>query len=122
MSEISRRIEEDKQYAIDTRRTLHRQPEISNGEHETTKFITRELEAMGIPCEHPIKTGVIGTITGGKGPGRTIGLRADIDALPLTEQTGLPFASQHMGVMHACGHDGHAAAFYAQYALDYLFE
>ncbi len=91
------------------RRHLHAHPELGFQEHETAKYVTQALrEIGGLEISHPTKTSVLARLRGG-GPGRVIALRADMDALPVTEETGLPFASQVPGVMHACGHDGHTA-------------
>lgn len=99
------------------RRELHQHPELSFDEHATMQRISRELTALGI--EH--RTGVAGTglvaDLAGRAPGPRIALRADIDALPVQEQTGLPFASRVPGVMHACGHDGHASSLVGAAAL-----
>ena len=88
---------------------LHRSPELGNQEHRTAALIRRRLDELGIPYVPLLDTATAAVIHGGR-PGRTIGFRADIDALPITEETGLPYASQTCGVMHACGHDFHAAA------------
>lgn len=94
-------------YIVAQRRRFHAHPELSFEERETTAAIRGELEAMGIAVEtFPDYYGLIGTIEGGK-PGATVMLRADIDALPSVEKTGLPFASENEGKMHACGHDAH---------------
>lgn len=102
---------------IEWRRYFHERPELSNREVETGKRIAELLRGMGIEVQYPVaKTGVVGLLKGGK-PGPAVALRADIDALPITERNGLPFASkvkvnfngQETGVMHACGHDGHTA-------------
>ena len=94
---------------VEWRRLLHRRPELAFQEKETTEFLVRELSAIpGLTLSRPTATGVVAELKGAY-PGRTIGLRADIDALPITEQTGLPYASEVEGVMHACGHDGHTA-------------
>ena len=99
-------------YIIEQRRYFHAHPELSWEEFKTTDAIVRELEAMGLSvsrfADHP---GCTAMIRGGKAkPGcRTVALRADIDALPVEEKTGLPFASENCGVMHACGHDNHIA-------------
>lgn len=85
---------------------LHRHPELSSQEYETQKFILAELEKLGIEAEKVADTGVVGIIRGGK-PGKTVGFRADMDALPLLEETDLPYKSENDGVMHACGHDSH---------------
>ena len=93
------------------RRHLHAYPELSFAEHETAAFIEQSLKAEGIACRRIAGTGVLAEITGavaGAG-GRTAVLRADIDALPIDEATGLAFASLNRGAMHACGHDIHAA-------------
>lgn len=94
---------------IDWRRHLHSHPELSFQEHETVRYITAALTELGLQPTSPTATSVIADLDGAK-PGRTIAVRADIDALPVNEDTGLPFASRTPGVMHACGHDGHAAA------------
>ena len=91
----------------DIRRDFHRHPEIGFQEHRTSDRVARLLESWGISVSTGIGgTGVVGVLEG-RGPGRTIGLRADMDALPMEEQTNLPFASQVPGVFHGCGHDGH---------------
>ncbi|WBW49648.1 amidohydrolase [Peptoniphilus equinus] len=100
-------------YIIAHRRYLHQHPETSFKEVETTKYIAAELDKLGvaydIPTEEP-KTGVIAYIDGTKeGPKKAVALRADIDALNVTEATDLDFKSQNVGAMHACGHDAHAA-------------
>ena len=96
-------------YMTGIRRDIHAHPELGRQETRTQALILKELEAMGIEARPCADTGVLGIIRGGK-EGKTIGLRADIDALPVKEETGLPFASQNEGVMHACGHDLHAAS------------
>ena len=89
------------------RREIHRHPELSNKEFDSTKRIEKLLKGCGIEIlDVGMKTGCIAVLKGGH-PGKTIGLREDIDALPIVEQTGLPFASENEGVMHACGHDIH---------------
>ena len=94
---------------IEWRRRLHKHPELSFEENETTEFLVEELGKLpGVIIERPCRTGVVAVLRG-KSAGRTIALRADIDALPITEKTDLPFASEREGVMHACGHDGHTA-------------
>ena len=94
---------------VEWRRHFHMYPEVSGKEVETSLYIQKELAAMGIPFETGFfQNAVLGVIEGAKS-GKTIALRADMDALPVTEQTGLPFASKHEGVMHACGHDSHMA-------------
>ena len=95
--------------AMAHRRHLHMYPEVSGTEVETTRYIRNALEAMGIACWGlQSKTGVVAEIGNGDGP--TLALRADIDALPIVEQTGLDYASKNEGAMHACGHDFHTAS------------
>ncbi|MDX5421414.1 MAG: amidohydrolase [Hymenobacteraceae bacterium] len=102
---------------IECRRYYHENPELSNREVKTAERIAQDLQKLGIEVETGIaKTGVVGILKGGK-PGPVVALRADIDALPVTERADLPFASkakgsyngQEVGVMHACGHDTHIA-------------
>jgi amidohydrolase len=89
------------------RKQLHQHPELAFEEHETAKAVTQFLQKLGLSAKTGVgKTGVVAVLEGGK-PGRTIGIRADMDALPIYEQTGLPFASKLQGKMHACGHDVH---------------
>jgi len=90
------------------RRQIHRYPELGFTETRTSGLINATLFDMGIETETEVaKTGVVGTIKGGAGP--VVGLRADIDALPITEQNGTDFDSSRPGIMHACGHDAHTA-------------
>ena len=92
----------------DWRRRLHAQPELMFDCHETAAFVAEKLRAFGVDEIHEgIATSGIVAIIEGAGQGPTIGLRADMDALPITEATGLAYASQVPGKMHACGHDGH---------------
>lgn len=102
---------------IEWRRHFHQYPELSNRETKTGAYIAERMKAIGLEVQHPVaKTGVLATLKTGK-PGPVIALRADIDALPVTERNSLPFASkektvfngQETGVMHACGHDSHTA-------------
>jgi len=97
-------------YTRDLRRDFHRHPELGFQEHSTAEIIVRELsnlEDMVIQAG-VAGTGVVGTLEGGK-PGRVILLRFDMDALPVTENTGVDYSSENEGLMHACGHDGHLA-------------
>lgn len=109
--DIKKLIKENKEYIVEMRRYFHMHPELSFEEFETTKKITEELDKMGIayeiPQEEP-KTGVIAWIEG-KNPGKAVGLRADIDALNVTEKNTFDFKSKTDGKMHACGHDAHTA-------------
>jgi amidohydrolase len=94
---------------IADRRHFHQFPELGFEERETASYVAERLRALGIePRTGVARTGVVGLIEG-RGPGRCVLLRADMDALPLTEETGAPYASQRPGVHHACGHDGHTA-------------
>jgi amidohydrolase len=95
-------------HVVALRRAIHRRPELGFEEHETAALIERELAALGIQHRRLAKTGVIGLVSGAK-PGRVAALRADMDALPITERSGLPFSSEIDGKMHACGHDAHVA-------------
>ena len=91
------------------RRDFHEHPELGMEESRTSGIVAELLAQWGIQVHTGIgKTGVVGVLEG-NGPGRTIGLRADMDALPIQEQTNLPFASKNPGIMHACGHDAHTA-------------
>jgi amidohydrolase len=93
------------------RRAIHRNPELSYLEFETTKLIHRKLKELRIgEIRQVSETGIIGLISGKKG--KCVALRADIDALPIQEKTGLDFSSKNPGVMHACGHDSHTAMLY----------
>lgn len=102
---------------VEWRRHLHQYPELSNRETKTAKFVEDHLRGLGMEVRTGVaRTGVVGILRGGQ-PGPVIGLRADMDGLPVTERNALPFASketaefngQKVGVMHACGHDTHVA-------------
>lgn len=100
---------EQESYVIQCRHYLHSHPELSTKEVNTTRFIKEELEKMGVEVqEFEGITGCVGTIKGDK-PGKTVMLRADIDALPITENPGKSYCSLNPGVMHACGHDCHTS-------------
>lgn len=105
------------QQVIEWRRDIHQNPELSNREFRTAALVAKHLNALGMEVQTEVAhTGVVGFLKGGK-PGPTIALRADMDALPVTERTDVPFAStaigeyrgEEVGVMHACGHDLHVA-------------
>ncbi len=100
-------VEAEKDWIIHMRRTLHRIPEGGFAEFKTQRTIMDALDAIGIPYTTE-RTWVIGLIKGAH-PGKTVAIRADMDALPLTEPEGCPFRSEHEGMMHACGHDAHVA-------------
>ena len=97
---------------IEFRRELHRHPELSFAEYNTAEFIESALAAEGIACRRVADTGVLAVLAGRGDTKRAVVLRADIDALPITEATGLEYASENEGVMHACGHDMHAAVLF----------
>ena len=99
---------------VQLRRDLHSHPELSYQEKRTASQVAAYLHALGLPVHQGLgTTGLVASIHGqgfsAAHPGPSVGLRADMDALPLAEATGLPYASRHPGKMHACGHDGHTA-------------
>lgn len=107
--ELLKRLEEKQDRIIEIRRYLHENPELSFQETETAKYIADFYKDLDCDVRTNVGgNGIVVTIDSGK-PGKTIGIRADFDALPIQEETGLPFASKNPGVMHACGHDGHTA-------------
>ncbi len=92
---------------VTIRRDIHAHPELGLEEHRTAELVAQKLEEWGIEVHRGIGgTGVVGVLRSGNGPG-AVGLRADMDALPIHEATNLPYASRNAGKMHACGHDGH---------------
>ena len=106
---IAQSVGQEEAALIAIRRDLHAHPELAFTETRTAGIVARELSRLGIPHRTGIgRTGVIGTITGGR-PGPTLVIRGDMDALPIEEKTGLAFASQNAGLMHACGHDVHTS-------------
>jgi amidohydrolase len=116
-SEIDRRVPAVMPKVVQWRRDIHQHPELSNRETRTAKVVADHLRALGLEVKTDIaRTGVVGVLKGGK-PGPVVALRADMDALPVTEMVDLPFKStvkstyngQEVGVMHACGHDAHVA-------------
>ena len=101
-------VEAIKNILIQWRRDFHQYPELGFEEHRTSSIIAKTLISFGMSPKTGVgKTGVTADLNFGEGP--TIALRADMDALPMQEPSGLSFSSQHDGVMHACGHDGHMA-------------
>ena len=95
--------------AVAWRRHLHAHPELSFREHQTARFIRETLASFGgLEIDCPTPTSVVARLRSGR-PGRTLALRADIDALPIQEESGVEFSSRTTGLMHACGHDGHTA-------------
>jgi len=114
-AKLDQQAKEIETRVIEWRRDFHQNPELGNREYKTGVKIAEHLKSLGIKVQYPVaKTGVVGILEGGK-PGPVIALRADMDALPVTERNSLPFASkvktifngQETGVMHACGHDAH---------------
>lgn len=93
---------------LNLRREIHRHPELGFEEVRTQAIVERELDELGVPHRRIAQTGVAGVLAGGR-PGRVVALRADMDALPITERSGEPFSSEVPGKMHACGHDAHTA-------------
>ncbi len=116
-SQIDQAARKAESRVISIRRDIHQNPELGNRELRTSKLVAERLKELGIEVRTGVAhTGVVGLLRGGK-PGRVVALRADMDALPVTEQVDLPFASKvrttyngrEVGVMHACGHDAHVA-------------
>jgi len=106
-AQIKAMVEDEFEELVEIRRDLHMHPELSEHEERTEKAICTQLDKLGIPYEAGIAGhGIIATV-GPKDAKYGIAIRADIDALPITECTGLPYASVNKGVMHACGHDIH---------------
>lgn len=101
-------VKDQNEYIIKMRRDFHMYPELSFEEFRTSKIVKEELDKLSIPYIEAGGTGVVATIKGGK-PGKTLALRADMDALPVQEKNDIDFKSKNEGVMHACGHDGHTA-------------
>lgn len=95
---------------VGLRRHLHSHPELSFEEYETAAFVKQQLAGLDIPFETMANTGIVALITGDKPSGRVLALRADMDALPITEVEGRSYGSQNEGVMHACGHDVHTSS------------
>src|SRR4051812_31344885 len=116
-AEIDRRAKAIEPQVLAWRRDFHEHPELSNRESRTGKIVADYLKTLGLDVQYPVaNTGVVAVLKGGK-PGPVVALRADMDALPVTEVVNVPFRStvkaqyngQEVGVMHACGHDAHTA-------------
>src|SRR5262245_30221547 len=114
---IDREVEKVTPEMVEIRHRIHQNPELGNRETETAALVAERLRALGLEVRTGIaKTGVVGILKGGK-PGSVVAVRADIDALPVTEESGLPFKStkrgtylgQEVGIAHACGHDVHTS-------------
>lgn len=108
MFDVKKEVKELQQELIALRRDFHMHPELGYQEHRTSEIVYEYLSKLGMEVTRVTKTGVVGLLRGGS-EGRTVLLRADIDALPQEEKTGVTYASINKGVMHACGHDGHTA-------------
>ena len=108
MSSILAKARSIEDYIINFRRSLHEEPELSGQEFKTQEKIRAELDKLGIACRKAGDASLIATLKGAR-RGRTIALRGDIDALPIKEESDVEFKSRNPGVMHACGHDAHAA-------------
>jgi len=109
MSSLIDDLRQHSEEFIGIRRDIHRHPELAFGEHRTAALVAEKLEAWGYQVERGLGgTGLVGRLVRGDGK-RHLGIRADMDALPIDEATGLSYASCNHGVMHACGHDGHTA-------------
>src|SRR5690606_12955346 len=108
--ELMRMLEEREDEMIEIRRYLHMHPEVSFKEEKTAQYIADFYKGKDVEVETNVGNGygIIVTIKG-KGEGKTVGLRADFDALPIQEEADVPFKSKNEGVMHACGHDAHTA-------------
>ena len=109
LSRVRSQIKALQPQVVEWRRQLQQHPELGFKEHLTAKFVSQKLQEWGIEHQTGIaQTGIVATITSGK-PGRVLAIRADMDALPIQEENEVPYRSQHDGLMHACGHDGHTA-------------
>ncbi|MDN3016040.1 amidohydrolase [Paenibacillus sp. BSR1-1] len=107
--DIQKLVEAVEEEVVEWRRHFHENPELSFKEFETSNYVFEKLQAFGsIEVSKVTPTSVLGRIVGSH-PGKVVALRADMDALPIQEETGLPFASKNKDIMHACGHDGHTA-------------
>jgi amidohydrolase len=106
-NEIKEHIAEMRGWLVEVRRAIHSHPELGFEEVETSRLVSEWLERFGLEVRKGVaKTGVVGLLRGGA-PGKTVAIRADMDALPMDEATGVPYASKIKGKMHACGHDAH---------------
>lgn len=108
MNNVLNKVKTIETYIIEIRRTIHENPELSGQEFNTQKKIMEELDKLGLEYKKAGNTSLIATLKGGK-QGKIVALRADIDALPIHEETNVEFKSKNPGVMHACGHDAHTA-------------
>ena len=109
MNDVSVLVDELYEELVDLRRDFHTYPELGFQEFRTSEKVEAYLQALGLETSRVATTGVVATLSGDDDHGPVLLMRADMDALPVEEDTGLPFSSAHKGVMHACGHDGHMA-------------
>lgn len=110
IDKIKKLAEEIQADVIANRRHLHANPELSFEEYKTSAFVKAELDKLGIPYQDIAGTGVVGILKGSKASDKVIALRADMDALPITEANEVDYKSKNVGVMHACGHDVHTSS------------
>ncbi|CAN5419821.1 M20 family metallopeptidase [soil metagenome] len=110
LDEIKRQAKELHKKVIETRRHLHAHPELSFKEYETSAFIKSRLNEIGISWQPMAETGIVALLKGEKSSDNVIALRADIDALPITETNEVEYISSNNGIMHACGHDVHTSS------------
>jgi amidohydrolase len=108
--EIKRLAEISRQKVVENRRHLHTHPELSFQEHNTSAFVKQQLDDLGIPWKEMASTGIVAMLKGEKSSHNVVALRADMDALPITELNAVDYRSKNDGVMHACGHDAHTAS------------
>ncbi|HYE08783.1 MAG TPA: M20/M25/M40 family metallo-hydrolase, partial [Patescibacteria group bacterium] len=106
MFDIKKEVELLRDELIELRRDFHKHPELGYEEYRTSEIVHDYLKDLGLEVKKLAKTGVVGLLRGTR-PGKTVMLRADIDALPQEEKTDVDYKSENNGVMHACGHDGH---------------
>ena len=108
MNNLKKEVQALEEELIDLRRDFHMHPELGYEEVRTSQIVYDYLTDLGLEVKRVAKTGIVGLLRG-KESGKTVMLRADLDAIPQNEKTNLPFKSVNEGVMHACGHDGHTA-------------
>jgi amidohydrolase len=105
--DIIKKAKDLESYIVEKRRDFHMHPELKYEEERTSSIVISELESLGFEIKRTAKTGVVGILEGEEG--KTVALRADMDALPIQEENDVPYKSQYLGKMHACGHDAHTA-------------
>src|SRR5690349_22681604 len=110
ISEIKNLSKEIHADIVGFRRHLHANPELSFQEYETSAFVKKQLDAIGIPWQAVADTGILASVSGKLPSSDVVALRADMDALPIQEMNKVPYASRRANVMHACGHDFHTSS------------